>query len=412
VNALAENQEIVFHPRMTVLFGENATGKTGYVRVLKRLANVRSAETIIPDIHRPSSTGTPHAVVRYAIGDEEQEATWDGEKGVPPFTRMTIFDSPAVALHLEGSVTYVYTPADLALFRYTHAAIEGVRALLDGEVSVRQPRQNPFLTAFQRGTSIYPKVEALSASTDLVELSQLAAVTDAERTELESLRVSVDALSSAASEGRTEMLRTRGAVVRNLIILAEAIAQFEPASFSEAIADESRAAEAQGNAAEAVFSGGQLPAELRPAWQAFIEAGERYLIASQRTSYPATDDECLYCGQRLDDASRELLLAYREYASGAGATAVETARGRVAALGASIASPQVATAIEALRTMLPGLEDGDQAPEWVADGRRLLDDVSRMREAVLNGKAVPMTGAPHGGGGVAADRRDVRAISR
>ncbi|MEE8346317.1 MAG: hypothetical protein V3S20_03115, partial [Dehalococcoidia bacterium] len=42
VNALAERQEILFNPRMTVLFGENATGKTGYVRVLKRLANVRS----------------------------------------------------------------------------------------------------------------------------------------------------------------------------------------------------------------------------------------------------------------------------------------------------------------------------------------------------------------------------------
>ena len=76
VNALAEHQEIIFHPRMTVLFGENATGKTGYVSVLKRLANVRSAETIIPDIHRHSGAREPRAVVRYALGDHEQEITW------------------------------------------------------------------------------------------------------------------------------------------------------------------------------------------------------------------------------------------------------------------------------------------------------------------------------------------------
>jgi hypothetical protein len=58
VNALATGQEITFNPRMTVLFGENAAGKTGYVRILKLLANVRSAEKIIPDIHRPTARAT------------------------------------------------------------------------------------------------------------------------------------------------------------------------------------------------------------------------------------------------------------------------------------------------------------------------------------------------------------------
>lgn len=387
VNALAEDQEIAFNPRMTVLFGENATGKTGYVRVLKRLANVRSAETIIPDIYRPSRTGAPHAVVRYAIGDDEQEITWDDEKGVPPFTRITVFDSPAVALHLEDSVTYVYTPADLALFRYVHSAIDGVRALLDAEVAARQPRQNPFLTAFVRGTPIYPKVEGLSASTNLAELDEFANVSEAARTELETLKVSVDALSSAASEGRAEMLRTRAAVLRNLITVGEAIARFEPTRFADAIAAESRAREEQGNAATAVFAGGQLPAELRPAWQAFIEAGERYLIARDESAYPSADDVCIYCGQELDVASRALLAAYREYASGAATGAVQAAGTQVAALKAPLSSVEVATAIEGVRTMLPGLEGSEQAPEWVADARGLLGGVDPLRDAALQGTA-------------------------
>lgn len=119
--------------------------------MLKRIANVRSAEPIIPDIHRPSTSGEPEALIRFALGDTEYEVTWRGEAGVSPFTRMTVFDSPAVALHLEGSVTYVFTPADLALFRYTHSAIEAVRAQLEEEASARQLRQNPFLTAFTRG---------------------------------------------------------------------------------------------------------------------------------------------------------------------------------------------------------------------------------------------------------------------
>jgi len=71
VNHLAPEQEIAFNTRLTVLFGENATGKSGYARILKRAANVRSAEEILPDITAPESTGPPTAVIDYRLGDEE-----------------------------------------------------------------------------------------------------------------------------------------------------------------------------------------------------------------------------------------------------------------------------------------------------------------------------------------------------
>jgi len=391
VNALAENQQIIFNPRMTVLFGMNATGKTGYVRVLKRLANVRSAEAIIGDIHRPSNADAPHAVLRYTLGDSEQQITWSDEKGVAPFTRMTVFDSPAVALHLEDNVTYVYTPADLALFRYVHSAIDGVRTLLDAEVAARQPRQNPFLTAFARGTLIYPKIEGLSASTDLAELDELATVSEAERTELETLKVSVEALSSAASEGRAEMLRARAAVLRNLITVSEAITRFEPARFATALQADAHAREEQAHAATAVFGTGELSAEHRPAWQAFIEAGERYLIASNRGDYPTTEDACIYCGQELDDAARALLTVFRDFASGAVASAVHAAGAEISAAQAPLSAPEMANAIEGLRTMLPGIESSEEAPEWVADGRRVLDAVGPLRDATLHRTLSPET---------------------
>lgn len=54
VNALTPDQTVTFNPRLTVCFGENAAGKTGYVRIFKRLAAVRSAEPILGNIHRVS----------------------------------------------------------------------------------------------------------------------------------------------------------------------------------------------------------------------------------------------------------------------------------------------------------------------------------------------------------------------
>lgn len=385
VNALAADQEILFHPRLTVLFGENAAGKTGYVRVLKRLANVRSAEPIIPDIHRPSESGSPEAIVRYALGETEHEVTWTGEAGVSPFTQMTVFDSPAVALHLDGSVTYVFTPADLALFRYTHGAIEALRALLEEEASTRQPRQNPFLTAFGRGTPVYAEIEALGASTDLARLTELAAVSETEGAELEALRMSVEALANSASAGRRDVLRARSTVLEHLTTLGDAAGAFDAAAYQEAMGTASAAQDTQAEAASAVYSDGQLPAELRPAWQAFLEAGERYLTASGKATYPDPEDECIYCGQKLEDASRTLIRAYREYASGATAAALEGARHRVEDIIERLTSEDVASAIQAVGALLPGIEEAEDSPEWVSVGRQLRDYLSDLRERVAQG---------------------------
>ncbi len=388
VNALAAEQEIRFHPRMTVLFGENAMGKTGYVRVLKQLANVRAAEPIIPDIHRPStSSATPEATITYAVGGVEQEIIWHGETGLAPFTRMTVFDSPAIALHLEGSVTYVFTPADLSLFKYSHAAIEAVRALLEGDATTRQPGQNPFLSAFTRGTPVYAEIESLNAGTDMARLTAIAQVPEAELAQLEVLRTSVGALSNTGSAGGGELLRSRSSTLQNLITLAEAIVKFDPTTFDQAIGAEVTAVAAQAVAADAVFAGGQLPPELRPTWQRFLEVGEQYLEASGKTDYPQTADECIYCGQALDAASCALVRAYREYASGAGAAAVAAAQASVLAFGVPFRSAQLGTVIETLKATLPGLEQSENAPDWVAEARQMLEDAAILREAVALGVA-------------------------
>jgi hypothetical protein len=77
VNALASGQEIAFNPKLTVLLGENAAGKTGYVRVLKRVASVRSAQPRLGDINSTAS-GKPHATIDYTLAG----AAWRSQDSV------------------------------------------------------------------------------------------------------------------------------------------------------------------------------------------------------------------------------------------------------------------------------------------------------------------------------------------
>ena len=183
VNALAGGQEISFNQRLTILFGENAAGKSGYVRILKCLASVRSKEKVLPDVRKGVGATPPKARIRYTIGEETTEIEWAGQEGVIPFTRMSVFDTRAVAFHVDEALNYLYTPRDLALFDAVYAAIEGTRDRLDRDRQERVPHANPFLDHFSRGTSIYPKVEALGAHTELRELEALATVPEEQANE-------------------------------------------------------------------------------------------------------------------------------------------------------------------------------------------------------------------------------------
>jgi hypothetical protein len=99
VNALAHSQRIVFNAKLTIVFGENACGKTGYVRVLKKAAAVRTSETILPDVSQGKHTGgSPCARIGYKLGPgDEQVVDWQDEAGLAPLNRIDVFDARGLA---------------------------------------------------------------------------------------------------------------------------------------------------------------------------------------------------------------------------------------------------------------------------------------------------------------------------
>ncbi len=57
VNALAEDQTLRFAPGLTVVYGDNAAGKTGYIRILKSACRARGTEEILGNV---VSGAAPH----------------------------------------------------------------------------------------------------------------------------------------------------------------------------------------------------------------------------------------------------------------------------------------------------------------------------------------------------------------
>ncbi|WP_324276966.1 ATP-binding protein [Blastococcus brunescens] len=83
VNALVPGAVIEPHAGLTILYGENGTGKTGYSRIFKALADSRTADIILGDITAEVEQA-PSARIGFTLGGEEQELVWTGQRGMRP----------------------------------------------------------------------------------------------------------------------------------------------------------------------------------------------------------------------------------------------------------------------------------------------------------------------------------------
>src|SRR5712664_1664824 len=78
VNALAEDQTLEFGPNLTVVYGDNAAGKTGYIRILKSACRARGQEQILGNVVSDGTPFSPIVSVKYKVGTEADAREWAG----------------------------------------------------------------------------------------------------------------------------------------------------------------------------------------------------------------------------------------------------------------------------------------------------------------------------------------------
>ena len=329
VNALKPGSQIDFATGVTVIFGENASGKSGFVRVLKRAAGVRTAEDILHNVHADRRP-TPSATFTVTVGDKRETVTWNNEFGLSPFNRVGIFDVRGARLHVEDDLKYVYTPGELTLFPLVQDAIERVRTALGGEISARTPGVNTLLAEFDRGCSIYAAIETLGAATDLDEIKAFAVLPEDADSTIESLILEIDALRSSNIQNELKRARNRAVVVNSLAVAVNTAAAFDLATYGAYVRARNDAAQRHTEASTNAFEGLAIPGVLGAEWRQFIQAGETYIRSSAAGAYPALDAPCAYCQQPLTAAAVDLIRKYRDFVNDEIRVALDAAERQIA----------------------------------------------------------------------------------
>ena len=134
------------HAGLTVVYGQNGSGKSSFARILKRACRARDIkEPIHPNIFDAKESGPATAVIKISEGSTKNiEVQWtDGKESDERLTRITFFDSKCARVIVDESNEAVYIPYGCQIFDSLVELIKAFRTRLQGA----RPAPKEILTA-------------------------------------------------------------------------------------------------------------------------------------------------------------------------------------------------------------------------------------------------------------------------
>lgn len=307
VNALASQQELSFEPEsLTVIYGDNGSGKSGYVRVLKHACRSRDGKF---SIHRDleDQSDTPQsAEITFARGANIEQFNWspDGEPH-DDLPSVSIFDARSASIHVESTNEVAYIPRPMRLLEELADAADKIKAALNSKISALEKQvplaiSNPTLN---KETAAGSYVVGLSAKSNIPQLDKLAVLSEQEAARLVTLEADF-AQDPKRAVARIEHQRKE--VERIQTAIQQLTAATNNAAFSSLQTlrkAHSSAVEAASVASQKLFSASPLPDVGQAAWQKLWEAARTYAdkVAYPDKKFPSSDPEtlCVLCQQPL-----------------------------------------------------------------------------------------------------------------
>jgi len=323
VNALAPDQRLTLHRvGLTIIYGDNGSGKSGYARILKRACRARVSgrgEEIIPDIYE-AQPGTPSATIEYAVSGQNRTCAWRlGQPADTALSAVSVFDSRSANIHVDETNDVAYTPFPLKLLSALAQLCKSVKDKLAAEItqlqaqtpqSIRAPTCSPT-------SKVGQLLARLAATTAPATVEALATLTQAEQDRLAQLTADLAGDPSRAARQLTTLkVKVEGHGAR-LDALFTATHDDSAAELRRLAADSEAARKAAEAASGALFAGEPLPHIGSEVWQSLWESARAYSVeaAYLEQKFPVTDpgSVCLLCQQELSPQAADRLNRFETF---------------------------------------------------------------------------------------------------
>lgn len=322
VNALESKQPLTFKPKgLTIVYGDNGSGKSGYARLLKRIARARHREDVLTDVFRDTNTTKPTAMLSVRIGDAEERLNWP-ETSRPELQRVLFYDAACGSAYIASESDFPFRPSALFVMDGLIEACVAVRARLDVRLAENRSSANqlPVVPEHLQGSDAARFLQLLSATSSVEKLDDLIAQFDEAKDSIETLKDQEGNLRSTdTTKARQELLRQS----EKLLALRSHIESLKAAMGIAALSDlnthqvKVKTLDEAASLLARSFESEPLSGVGTSAWKALWEAARQF---STEYAYPGHDFpflgdkcRCVLCQQELEAQGRERFVHFDEF---------------------------------------------------------------------------------------------------
>lgn len=395
VNALESDKPLTFEETgLTIIYGDNGSGKSGYARLLKRIGRSRHQEDVLSDVFRDTGLAKPKAALTLKVGGKDMSLIWP-ESTPPELQRMLFYDDACGKAYVASEADFPYRPSVLFVMDGLIDACVAIRSRIDSklEENARSVRALPVVDEDIRGTEAGMYLAQLSGASSPEVLDELnrkfdaASQTPAELREQEAgLRIADTAKERqklARQAAKLDALRTD--IERVQAILGdEAVETLQEQRNQLAVLENAMRLLAASFKSEPLLGVGTSP------WKELWESARRFseIHAYPGNRFPVTgqDSACVLCQQPLKPEAQQRLSRFERFVRDDTQERYQEARSRWDEKIESLAKHRTIT--ETTETNLNDLEaDHEQVVHDVKDLLAIYESARTSVVAALSGNS-------------------------
>lgn len=322
VNALTENQTIDFSSNLTIVYGANGSGKSGYARLLKKAFYSKAPEDILQNVHLESEHKPVNAKFTFKSNNAEIPLLYS-QKDDAEFEQFAVFDGKGLFKQLAERNEFEFRPAGLSFFAEYTSAVIGVEQKLNADITTKNlgNTADDLSALFDGESEIKTIVQNLNAQTNIDDLKKYTPFSDEDKAEKEKIQKQYDELL-LASKGKEKELKNLEAIKKQLDenkTSIETLNKYFEGDYLTKIKDAitdcvSKKATAKAEGIES-FKTDKIEGIGTEEWKNFIVSAQAFAKKQKPENevYPENGDNCILCQQPLSEDAENLIANYWQF---------------------------------------------------------------------------------------------------
>ncbi len=323
VNRIANGQKLEFSETgMSIIYGGNGTGKSGYARVLKKACRTRDSQekvhTNVFDIN--DHTTTPMATFDIEINSIKKTVFWNRNEAAPDeLSTIAVFDSKCARSYLDDEQEAAYLPYGLDIIEsLSREVLPELGRRLSAEERIVNVNKEQF-SDLENETIVGQLIKELSHESDVEKFKKLAKLDTDETKRLGELD---KILQESDPKKKAKSIKLFSQRILDLVSRIDSSQRWVKEGAIKKVKyidNEAEAAINKEKLAAINFQAGELLLDGTgdSLWKTFFESARTYSteVAYPGKNYPNIEEgsKCLLCQRELDEESKSRLQKFEKY---------------------------------------------------------------------------------------------------